>query len=108
MKLFNDGKPFHGSAAVSGGKLTGTTDTDYFYFFCPKCADTQMLQILNYIMTKDGPVEKYKEQRPKARRDFLIAFELWCPTCELHDFVKLSNTGWVGGKLKDTIGLPNA
>ena len=108
MKLFNDGKPFHGSVAVSGGKLIGTTDTDYFYFFCPKCGDTQILQILDYAVTKDGPVEKYKEHRPKARRDFQIAFELWCPTCKLHDFVKLSNTGWAGGKLKDTIGFSKA
>ena len=50
-------------------------------------------------------MKKYKEQRPKARRDFQIAFELECPTCKLHDFVKVSNTGWAGGKLKHTIGF---
>ena len=31
-----------------------------------------MLQILNYSVIEDGPVEKYKEQRPKAKRDFLL------------------------------------
>ncbi|MCI0428150.1 MAG: hypothetical protein L0Z46_09065 [Nitrospiraceae bacterium] len=105
MKQFNDGKPFHGSEAVSGGKLTGTTDTDYFYFLCPKCGDTEILQILDYKVIVDGAVEKYKEERPKAKRDFQLAFELWCPSCDLHDFVKVSNTGWANGKLKDTIGL---
>ena len=60
MNKFNKGMPFHGSAAVSGGKLTGTTDTDYFYFLCPKWGETQILQILDYVVTEDGPVEKYK------------------------------------------------
>ena len=107
MKPFNDGKPFHGSEDVSNGRLTGKTDTDYFYFLCPLCGDSQMLQILDYKIITDGEVKKYKEERPKARRDFQIAFELECPTCKLHDFVKVSNMGWAGGKLKDTIGLRN-
>jgi hypothetical protein len=104
MTKFNHGKPFHGSAAVSGGKLTGTTDTDYFYFLCPACGGRQILQILDSAVTHDGPVTEYKEHRPRAKRDFRIAFELWCPKCKLHDFVKVSNTGWQGGKLTDTIG----
>lgn len=33
MIKFNNGKPYHGSDAISGGGLTGATDgTDYFYF----------------------------------------------------------------------------
>ncbi len=36
---FNNGKPYHGSEAISCGRLTGTTDNDYFYFFCPRCQD---------------------------------------------------------------------
>jgi hypothetical protein len=43
MKKFNNGEPFHGSENIENGKLTGTTDTDYFYFFCPKCGDTHIL-----------------------------------------------------------------
>ena len=103
MKQFNNGKPFHGSDAVKGGNLRGTTDTDYFYFFCPKCDDTQILQILDYKVLEDGPVSYAKEHRPKAKRDFKLAFELWCPKCKLHDFIKLSNIGWQGGKLKDEL-----
>ena len=100
-KEFNKGEPFHGSEDVMDGKLTGLTDTDYFYFFCPKCGDTQILQVLDFGILKDGPVERYKKERPKAKRDFTIAFELYCPECKLHDFVKVSNIGWAGGKLKD-------
>lgn len=102
MKKFNRGKPFHGSENISSGKLTGTTDTDYFYFFCPKCGDTQILQILDFTVMLEGPVEYAKEDRKKAKKDFALAFELYCPQCKLHDFVKISNTGWQGGKLKDS------
>ena len=102
LKEFNRGKPFHGSGDINDGKLTGLTDTDYFYFFCPKCGDTQILQVLDFGILRDGPVELYKKERPKAKRDFTIAFELYCPECKLHDFVKVSNIGWAGGKLKDS------
>ena len=103
MAQFNRGKPYHGSMKIEHGKLTGTTDTDYFYFFCPECGDTHMLQILDYTVVRDGPVEYAKDDRPKAKRDFLLAFELFCHKCKLHDFVKLCNTGWQGGRMKDTI-----
>lgn len=103
MRKFNKGSPFHGSEKIKGGKLTGSTDTDYFYFFCPQCGDTHILQILDYTIVSEGPVEYAKEDRSKTNRDFSIAFELFCPKCKIHDFVKISNTGWQGGKLADTI-----
>lgn len=102
MKQFNNGKPFHGSEKISQGNLTGTTATDYFYFFCPECRDTQVLQILDFSVISEEPVKYAKIDRPKVKKDFTIAFELYCIKCELHDFVKISNTGWQGGKLKDT------
>lgn len=105
MKKFNNGKPFHGSENISNGRLTGTTDTDYFYFFCPKCGNTHVLQILDFGIVNEGPVEYAKEDRPKTKKDFTIAFELYCSKCKLHDFVKVSNTGWQGGKLKDSPAL---
>lgn len=103
MKKFNRGKPFHGSENISGGKLTGATDTDYFYFFCPKCGDSQILQVLDFTVATEGPVQYSKTERAKAKKDFTIAFELYCSNCKLHDFVKVSNTGWQGGKLKDSL-----
>ena len=29
----------HGRGKVMGGRLKGQTDTDYFNFLCPRCAD---------------------------------------------------------------------
>jgi hypothetical protein len=95
-KRFNGGNPYHGLEVVKG-KLHGSTDTDYFYFLCPKCGDDHILQILDFDVVKDGPVEYAKEQRHKAKRDFIIAFQLFCPNCKLVDFVKVANIGWQGG-----------
>ena len=75
MKKFNNGKPFHGSEDISNGKLIGTTDTDCFYFFCPKCGDAQILQILDFGVVKEGSVEYAKKHRSKAKKDFIIAFK---------------------------------
>jgi len=100
-KRFNGGKPYHGHE-VQKGKLRGSTDTDYFYFFCPKCGDDHVLQILDFDVVKDGPVEYAKEQRPKAKRDFIIALQLFCPNCKLVDFVKVANVGWQGGQLRNS------
>ena len=106
MKKFNNGKPFHGSENICNGRLTGTTDTDYFYFFCPKCGKAHVLQILDFDIVTEGQVEYAKEDRPKVKKDFTIAFELYCSKCKLHDFVKVSNTGWQGGKSKDSPAPP--
>lgn len=105
MRKFNKGKPFHGSADIEGGKLTGSTDTDYFYFICPKCADSEILQILDYKIVANGPIEYAPDHRTRAKKDFTLAFELYCGKCRLHDFVKVSNTGWQGGSLNSTIPI---
>jgi hypothetical protein len=89
---FNNGNPYHGSSEVEEGKLTGRTDTDYFYFFCPR--DQHLLRILDYA--EHEPEEpggsRYPSVAPKAKRDFTLVFQLYCPKCELRDFVKISNT----------------
>jgi hypothetical protein len=95
-------KTWHGSAAVEKGRLLGSTDTDYFYFHCPHCRDTQVLQLADFKVLHDGPVEYAPEDRPGAKRDFTIAFELRCHKCGFHDFTKVSNTGWQSGKLSDS------
>lgn len=44
-----NGKPYHGSDEISDGQLEGATgETDYFYFFCPKCPDREVMRILEY------------------------------------------------------------
>lgn len=105
-RQFAGGGPFHGSEDVEQGRLKGSTDTDYFYFFCPTCGGTSVLQLLDYKVVSDGPVDYAPESRKKARRDFTIAFELYCRECGLHDFVKVSNTGWQSGRLADSPVMP--
>lgn len=92
-------RSFHGSVNITNGKLTGTTDTDYFYFFCPKCRNDGILRILDFHIISEGAVELYKGLRPKAKKEFTIGFVLHCPECKLRDYVKISNTGSQGGKL---------
>ena len=99
---FNNGKPYHGNH-VSKGRLKGTTDTDYFYFFCPQCDGRQIMRVLDYGVhgdEKPGGTD-YPDERPKQARDFTLAFKLYCPRCALTDFVKIGNTGWQGGQFRE-------
>lgn len=92
-----------GTDDVKNGKLTGTTDTDYFYFLCPKCNNggSEIMRILDF-----GDVEgieyKYKELVPQPKKAFQISFELYCDRCKTHTVVKISNSnGWQGGSITD-------
>lgn len=96
----NSEHPIHGTSAISGGNLTGTTDTDYFYFFCPKCRDRQILRILDYAVRLESPGgEHYPDEKPRQARDFVFTLKLYCPKCKLKDLVKIGNVGWQGGRL---------
>jgi len=102
MQRFNDGQPYHGSEAITAGKLRGATDTDYFYFFCPKCSNDHIMRILEYEVKheeKDNPYNS--EFKVKAKRSFVLAFKLRCENCGHVDFLKISNTGWQGGTYND-------
>ena len=78
MQRFNDGKPYHGSQDVMAGQLRGATvDTDYFYFFCPKCPGSERLEVPEYIVRRDDG------------DGFVIAFKLHCYKCDFTDFVKV-------------------
>jgi hypothetical protein len=103
MTKFNNGKPYHGSKEIRGGKLKGSTDeTDYFYFFCPKCPDNEIVRILEYGVHEKKAENPYNEKcKSKAKYGFSLAFKIHCEKCGLTDFVKISNTGWQGGKLRD-------
>lgn len=92
---------FKSSGRVNEGRLIGATDTDCFYFFCPECKDTNILQILDFQIDKKEPVEYNKEERKNHKRDFIIKLDLYCPKCKIRDIVKITNIGWQGGKLID-------
>lgn len=70
---FNDGEAYHGSSKVAAGRLTDTTDTDYFYFFCPDCNDRQVMRVLDYDVRLEAPGgEHYPDETPKQVRDFIF------------------------------------
>jgi len=105
MSKFNDGKPYHGSNAVSHGKLRGATDTDYFYFFCPKCAHRQIMRILEYGLHDEKAQNPYNEFfKVQAKSAFTLVFKLHCEKCRHTDFVKISNMGWQGGRYDEANG----
>lgn len=92
----------HGSGPVSADRLTGSADTDYFYFFCPNCADRQIMRVLDHHYHEGpGPVTAYPDERPKQGHDFTLLFKLYCPKCKRKDDIKIGNTGWQSGQLPE-------
>ncbi len=105
MRKFNGGKNYHGSSVVEEGRLRGATDnSDYFYFFCPKCPDDEIVRILEYGPHAEEPENPYNHQcKSKAKYGFTLAFKLHCEKCGHTDFVKDSNTGWQGGQHQEAL-----
>src|SRR4030042_1814302 len=105
MSKFNNGKPYHGSDEVMKGKLQGATDaTDYFYFFCPKCPNNEIMRILEYGEHTKEDINEYNAHcKSKAKYGFTLVFKLHCEKCEHSDFVKVSNIGWQGGKHSEAL-----
>ena len=105
MSQFNNGEPYHGSGAVTEGRLqVATCGTDYFFFFCPKCPDRQIMRILDYEVRRwepENPVNQELER--KAAQGFVLAFKLYCEQCKHEDFVKIDNMGLQGGRHKDAL-----
>ena len=90
----------YGTSHISSGKLTGKTDTDYFYFLCPNCDDggKNVMRILDYYLVSENEFP-YKDLKPKGKTDFILAFELFCHKCKLHNIVKITSAGRQGGIL---------
>ena len=105
MKSFNQGKGYHGSKHVEDGKLKGATDhTDYFYFFCPKCPDDEIVRILEYDVHAEQAENEYNNDwKSNAKNGFTLVFKIFCEKCGHSDFVKISNTGWQGGSHSEVL-----
>jgi hypothetical protein len=104
MSKFNGGKAYHGSEAVTGGRLRGATDTDYFYFFCPVCPGEEILRVLDFEVRHEQADTPYNATlTPKSSKGFVVALKLHCQRCGLTDFTKISNLGWQGGQHADTL-----
>lgn len=98
--VFNNGKSYHGSSAVADGGVTGKTDTDYFYFFCPNCEGEQILRLLDYDVHHSEPKNSYdNEFKSKSSHGFTLVFKVHCEQCNLTDFIKISNLGFQEGTL---------
>ncbi|MFC1967754.1 hypothetical protein ACFLV2_03875 [Chloroflexota bacterium] len=81
---------------VERGCLTGSTDTDYFYFLCPKCG--KILQH-NVLELWELPSNNPKVKNTPCQH---VVYEVWCQSCKLGANVKVSNLGWQGGKIEDS------
>ena len=104
MSKFNNGRPYHGSEAVKRGNLQGATDTDYFYFFCPKCSDRRIMRILDYGVHQQLDDNPYNDSFTlKAKGGFVLAFKLHCEKCGHTDFVKISNMARQTGTCAEAI-----
>ncbi len=95
----------HGSSAIRDGKLRGGTDgTDYFYFFCPKCEDNQIMRLLDYRHYEEELKNRYDEQmKSKAKKGFTLQFQVYCEKCEHTDTFKISNIGFQCGDYSATL-----
>ncbi len=90
--------PNGGTDLVQDGKLTGATDTDYFYFFCPKCPDKHIMRMLDYVVREERDDNPYNDKfKKKAKKGFTLAFQIYCEKCKHTDGVRLSNICWQGG-----------
>ena len=95
MRKFNDGNPYHGSPEVMEGRLRGATvDTDYFYFFCPRCPDNQKLDVVEYTVRRDDD------------HGFAVAFKLYCYKCDSVDFVKIGRAWPLSGSEVSRLSQP--
>lgn len=101
MSKFNNGKPYHGSDAVTGGKLQGATDdSDYFYFYCPNCSNKHIMRVLDYGVHDYEDENRYNADfEKKAKKGFTLVFQLYCENCKHIDYVKISNMGLQVGRL---------
>ena len=90
----------HGSEKVTGGRLKGQTDTDYFNFLCPRCADGQVMRIIDGVQHVGDTHKKYfldgnkvlKNHQAKQRKCMVhLSFKIYCYKCKFTDIVKISN-----------------
>lgn len=92
--------PKSSSYQIMGGRLRGITDSDYFYFRCPSCKN--ILQITNYeTFLNQPPSKEIEETAPAIEKIFIIGLKLHCSSCFFEDYIKITNTARLEGKIKE-------
>lgn len=74
--------PAHGTDAVTGGKLKGSTETDYFHFDCPACPEKRWGLDVELLGVRD-------DSGPGQLTARTILLGLSCPSCGMRDLVKI-------------------
>jgi hypothetical protein len=98
----NDRRILSSTSDVQEGHLKGATgETDYFYFFCPKCPDREIImRILEYGEHVPQTENEYNPDcKSHAKYGFILSFKLYCEKCGHSDFIKVYKIGWQMGKL---------
>ena len=84
--------PSHGDEVMEW-RLIGQTDTDYFYFLCPRCEQIMQAEPLKFIRIR--------------KEDYVLQIGLFCIACNLHELVKIGSAGWKGGDIKNRRAMLN-
>ena len=80
---------------VMDGGVRGKTDTDYFYFLCPKCRGVLQWHLLHFFV---GPSD-YPEKRERGIKEEHLRVEIRCAHCKLVGYIKINNDCWQDGKI---------
>lgn len=80
--------PQHGTGEVMEERLRGRTDTDYFYFLCPRCGQIIQVELLQSVDHGAGVTHH---------------FGCYCTQCHFLSRFKIpqGEDGWEGGTLQD-------
>jgi hypothetical protein len=79
---------------VEGGGVTGRTDTDYFYFNCPKCQGILQWHVTGFAIGRSYLAAKRELDIPMEH----IELEIHCRACHLSGTIKINNDNWQGGR----------
>jgi len=94
--IFVRGRKVYQNPRHTGGALVGCTDTDYFYFLCPKCGEVLQWNVREMWELPSS----YPEVKKSPNHH--IELEVWCRKCRLGGRVALSSNCFQGGPCDST------
>jgi len=85
---------------LHGDRVVSVTDTNYSYCLCPKCANGQVMQLVDYSVIEDRPRNAYESRQGCPRRIITIELVARCLECGHERTIKNSNGGFQTGKIQ--------